>query len=350
MGPGNRPLDLDWIEDFLVLAEGGNFSRAAQARAIAQPAFSRHIRALEEWVGAELVDRSAHPATLTPAGRVFQPAALELLDGLTAARSKARAASRQDARSLQFAATHLLSLEFFPRWLASLEPHLEPGPIRMASDSSRACEDLLLQRRVDFVLCHGHASAPGRLDEASLPMRVLGTDWLLPLAAPDARGRPRHAFGEPEESAAPPPLAKASAEGGPAHAPDVLAYSESSALGRIVATHLRTAPGEAAWAAHEAGQAPLFTAHHAVLLKTLATEGRGVAWLPESLASEALRAGTLVAAAPAALSVLVEVRIYRQAGPMGDAAEALWALLSQPDAAGLPPLASAPGRARSPHQ
>ncbi|MDB5843756.1 MAG: transcriptional regulator, LysR family, partial [Polaromonas sp.] len=38
MGPVNRPLDLEWLEDFLALADSGNFSRAAQARAIAQPA------------------------------------------------------------------------------------------------------------------------------------------------------------------------------------------------------------------------------------------------------------------------------------------------------------------------
>ena len=56
MGPGNRPLDLEWLEDFLALAETGNFSRAAEARSIAQPAFSRHIRALEEWVGVDSYD------------------------------------------------------------------------------------------------------------------------------------------------------------------------------------------------------------------------------------------------------------------------------------------------------
>ena len=41
MGPDNRPLDVEWLEDFVALAESGNFSRAAEARAIAQPAFSR---------------------------------------------------------------------------------------------------------------------------------------------------------------------------------------------------------------------------------------------------------------------------------------------------------------------
>ena len=61
MGPDNRSLDLDWLEDFVALAETGNFSRAAEARAIAQPAFSRHIRSLEDWVGIDLIDRGTHP-------------------------------------------------------------------------------------------------------------------------------------------------------------------------------------------------------------------------------------------------------------------------------------------------
>ena len=71
MGPGNRNLDLEWLEDFIALAESGNFSRAAEVRAIAQPAFSRHIRGLEEWDGDDLFDRSAHPAALTGAGQRF---------------------------------------------------------------------------------------------------------------------------------------------------------------------------------------------------------------------------------------------------------------------------------------
>jgi hypothetical protein len=41
MGSDNRPLDLEWLEDFLALAETGNFSRAAEARVIA----SRRSRA-----------------------------------------------------------------------------------------------------------------------------------------------------------------------------------------------------------------------------------------------------------------------------------------------------------------
>ena len=57
-------LNLSWLDDFLALVESGNFSRAAEERHMTQPAFSRRIRALEEWLGTELFDRSSQPARL----------------------------------------------------------------------------------------------------------------------------------------------------------------------------------------------------------------------------------------------------------------------------------------------
>ena len=332
MGPGNRPLDLEWLEDFLALAETGNFSRAAEARSIAQPAFSRHIRALEDWVGVELFDRSAHPAALTPAGQRFQPLLEDLLARLEAARIKARAAHDLAAASLRFAATHVLSLTFFPRWLSGLESQLRLGPIQTMSDSSHACEDLMLQRRVQFVLCHGHADVPGRLDEAGYPVLRLADDWLLPVSAPrdGAPGQPRHAI----------------AAGDAEHAEDgkrerepvpVLAYSEASGLGRIMRARMRGVFGDAGGSSHAGGPAGtpavaqgvsvVFTAHHAALLKAMALEGRGVAWLPHSLIAPELQAGTLLAAAGSVdWNVPVEIRLYRQRAEMAPSAESLWDL------------------------
>lgn len=316
MGPGNRPLDLEWLEDFMALADTGNFSRAAEARAIAQPAFSRHIRSLEDWVGVELFDRSAHPAALTPAGQRFLPLLQNVLANLEAARIKARAAHDTAAASLRFAATHVLSLTFFPRWLVGMEAQLRMGPIQTMSDSSLACEDLMLQRRVQFVLCHGHAAVPGRLDEGQYPVLRLSDDLLRPVsaAAPDAPGQPLHRICQ--DSAVP-----------------VLAYSEASGLGRIMRSRMRGMFADGADAVHSPqpgmahGVAVVFTAHHAALLKTMALEGRGVAWLPHSLITEELRSGSLVPAGDDRWNVPVEIRLYRQRSEMAPAAEALWALV-----------------------
>ncbi|MBB3179218.1 LysR family transcriptional regulator [Variovorax sp. Sphag1AA] len=312
MGPGNRPLDLEWLEDFLALAESGNFSRAAQARNIAQPAFSRHIRALEEWVGVDLFDRSAHPAALTAAGRRFQPLLEDTLARLESARIKARAAHDQAAASLLFAATHVLSLTFFPQWLGGLESQLRLGPIQTISDSFHACEDLALQRRVQFVLCHGHREVPGRLDEAEFPMLRLSDDVLLPVSAPQgAAGGAMHSL-----DAADAPVS-------------VLAYSEPSGLGRIMRARMRQVFGDGTVPTLSQGVEIVFTAHHAALLKTMALEGRGVAWLPKSLIAAELKSGALVAAASAEWNVPVEIRLYRQRAEMAPAAEALWTLVQE---------------------
>jgi hypothetical protein len=65
------PMELIWLEDYLALAETLNFSRAAEARHVTQPAFSRRIRALEDWIGAALFTRTTHSVVLTPAGEHF---------------------------------------------------------------------------------------------------------------------------------------------------------------------------------------------------------------------------------------------------------------------------------------
>jgi LysR family transcriptional regulator, hypochlorite-specific transcription factor HypT len=297
MGPGNRPLDMDWLEDFLVLAATGNFSRAAQARSIAQPAFSRHIRALEEWVGVDLVDRSVHPAELTAAGARFLPLLKSVLADLEAARIKARAAHDEGAASLRLAATHVLSVFFFPRWLMGMEAGLRLGPVQTMSDSSRACEDLMLQRRVQFVLCYGHPDVPGRLDDGRYPVLHLGDDTLVPVSAAAADGQALHRIGN-------------------AGVLPVLGYSEASAIGRILAWRTHGAPVP--------GMSVVFTAHNAILLKTLALDGRGLAWLPRSLVADELREGRLCDAGDASWQVPIQIRLYRQPAEMAPVAEALW--------------------------
>ena len=65
-------MELKWLEDFVSLAETGSFSQSADQRFITQSAFSRRIRALEEWLGVRLIDRSTYPTQLTAAGHEFR--------------------------------------------------------------------------------------------------------------------------------------------------------------------------------------------------------------------------------------------------------------------------------------
>ena len=70
--------------------------------------------------------------------------------------------------------------------------------------------------------------------------------------------------------------------------------------------------------------APVFTAHLATLLKSMALEGRGVAWLPRSLIEDELRDARLVPAGGGDWSIGIEIRLFRRAGAELPAAEAFW--------------------------
>src|SRR3954462_10393436 len=102
-------MNLSWLDDFLALVASGNFSRAAEERHMTQPAFSRRIRALEEWLGTDLFDRSSQPAGLTAAGEWFQVTARDQLARVARIPGESRTVAQVHSTALRFAATHALS-------------------------------------------------------------------------------------------------------------------------------------------------------------------------------------------------------------------------------------------------
>jgi DNA-binding transcriptional LysR family regulator len=168
-------MNLIWLEDFLALVSTGNFSRAAEERHMTQPAFSRRIRALEEWLGVVLVDRTTHPAVLTEAGEWFRSVAQELLARVAQVPDEARAIADASSATLRIAATHALSFTFLPSWLRSLESKMAIGPIQLVSDVMQQCEALMVQGRVQFLLCHSHDQVPMSLDANHYRSAVGGT-------------------------------------------------------------------------------------------------------------------------------------------------------------------------------
>ncbi|HYG44961.1 MAG TPA: LysR substrate-binding domain-containing protein [Bordetella sp.] len=293
-------MNLSWLEDFLALAASGNFSRAAQERHMTQPAFSRRIRALEDWLGVTLFDRTTHPVSLTETGDWFRTTAQEILGRVARVPDEARAVAAAGAATLRFAATHALSLTFLPQWLRGLESRAAIGPIQLVSDMLQQCEAWMQQGRVQFLLCHTHAQAPGRLDAPTYRSLRIGTDTLVPVCAPDRAGRPRQALSAHARKTVP-----------------MLAYSAESGLGRLVRALLGPA-------LQQARVEPVFTAHLAAVLKSMALDGRGVAWLPLSLVEAELRDKRLVEAGDASWRLATDIRLFRPDAALAPAAEAFW--------------------------
>src|ERR1700716_481427 len=121
--PSDPKMELKLLEDFIALAHCHSFSRAAEVRNITQSGLSRRIRALERWMGAELVDRGGYPPALTAAGRLFHGVAEDVLQKLLDTRAVIRTEQRLPDKGIKIAAGHTIALSFLPGWLNTVSAH-----------------------------------------------------------------------------------------------------------------------------------------------------------------------------------------------------------------------------------
>ena len=89
-------LGLKRLRSFIVAAEEENVGRAARRLRLAQPALTRQLRALEDEVGAQLLERHPRGVRLTPAGAAFLQHAQRVVAAADdAVRSAREAAARR---------------------------------------------------------------------------------------------------------------------------------------------------------------------------------------------------------------------------------------------------------------
>ena len=299
-------MEIKWLEDFLSLVETRSFSRSAEQRHITQPAFSRRIRALEAWLGADLIDRTSYPTRLTPAGENFHSHAVALLTAANVARAEARGETPLAQDTLRFALPHTLALTFFPMWLASIEAGFGPVASRLVATNVHDAVMALVEGGCDLLICYHHPRQPVQLDPARYEMLLLGREALRPYSAcaPGTAGGRAGAplYVLPGRAGQPLPY---------------LAYSPNAYLARMADLALE--------GAHKrAYLRKIYETDMAEGLKVMALEGHGIAFLPQSAVTRELKQKQLAAAGGAEWQVEMEVRIYRERQGSTPFVERLW--------------------------
>lgn len=107
-------MDTQNLEAFLLVAERGSFSGAAEALHLTQPAVSKRIAALEKQLGDRLFDRIGRCVTLTEAGRALLPHARAISGHLRRARQSISDLSGDVAGGLQLGTSHHIGLHRLP--------------------------------------------------------------------------------------------------------------------------------------------------------------------------------------------------------------------------------------------
>jgi DNA-binding transcriptional LysR family regulator len=261
-------LDLNWLRDFECLARTLNFTRAANERNITQSAFSRRIKALENWVGAPLINRAQYPVQLTEAGIQFLPTALAAVSQLNEQRQMIRDADRGGRRFLRFSALHTISVNYLALRIDRLQEEMPDLYTRVVSDSLSTCCELLVEGAVDIMLCYYHETVSPRIDETAFARRDMLTDWLIPVAASTAAREQSWSLGDSSDASIP-----------------YLAYEPSTFLGMVVDSMLegRVLNAEA-----------IYVDGLVETIKRRVLRGSGFAWMPQTAVADELAEGRLV--------------------------------------------------------
>jgi DNA-binding transcriptional LysR family regulator len=119
-------MDLRHLRYFTCVAEELHFGRAAQRLGISQPPLSQQIRALEEELGVQLLERTSRRVRLTEAGRQFLPEARATLSQAAQAAQTARIAHRGEMGRLRLGFS--TSVPFIPRVVEALSRFREAYP------------------------------------------------------------------------------------------------------------------------------------------------------------------------------------------------------------------------------
>ena len=276
------------LQDALTLIEEGTMSAAAARRNVTQPAFSRRIKALEEWLGVTLVERFANRVELTNDLIDREGELRAILSSLVKLKSTASPAKNKLIIGVQ----HSLAASVFPEIYQKISHISAVDSIRLRTRNQDEIITLFLKREVDLILSYQSHDGPRLPFDSTVVQRTWRRDVLIPVVG----GGLRFKISNQKE---PPPGTK------------ILRYPSGSEFGRIIGLENST---QLIVNDSESYIETAFAASVMALVKL----GAGVGWVPQSLARDELRRGELITVSPKfgriPIDVILSTRIDNNLG------------------------------------
>lgn len=291
-------METKWLKDFLMLAETGNFTRAAENLNSSQTALSRRIQSLEAWLGVKLVDRTLFPTRLTPEGEVFRRSAEDILKQINEARAEVSGVPRVD--QLRIALPYAVATASFPEWwkrqshALTLSCKIELGNVH---DMMMA----LATETVDLLICFQHPEQMVHLDTKAFEMKELWRESIAPYAS-SASGLPDDVFRISRSDRRVP----------------LLMYSRGVYIGALVDRMIENA-------GFDVHARTLAECDMSDVLREMAAQGLGIAWLPEGSACKA--GDALVRLDEPALTSTLTIAAWRKRANTRPVLETIWSRL-----------------------
>ena len=174
---------LEGIKIFLRVVESGSFSAVARELGTGQPAISKHVAALEEHLGAQLLMRTSRSLSLTEAGRDFYESAVRLISDLEAAESRIGSGQASPSGVVRVTAAHAFSRLFVVPKLPLFRERYPKVVVEMLV-SERTSN--LVEEGIDLAIRNGS------LSDSSLIARKIGVSAIIRRGVdgvPETQGR-----------------------------------------------------------------------------------------------------------------------------------------------------------------
>lgn len=148
------------LRAFVALVHTRNFTRAAAACHLSQPAFSAVIQTLEEQAGVRLFTRTPRSVSLTPEGLLLEAAANRLLLDFDRAFDELEDHVQKRKGRISFATLPSLAGGEFPPVIAEFRERYPGIEIDLKDVTADVCLELLRAEQVEFVVSAAVAPAP----------------------------------------------------------------------------------------------------------------------------------------------------------------------------------------------
>jgi DNA-binding transcriptional LysR family regulator len=276
-------MELKWLDDYIALIETGTFSAAAERRHISQPAFSRRIQLLEEWLGVPLIDRSRKPLQFTPVAADNQAEFRKLVARIYEFRAVLKSEAL-DSADITIAAQHTLAAAYVPAFLERLRGLSPDQKFRLRSENRSDSVAMLVRGQAEILITYDTPQASCFVPEQLAVRHVLGQDHLMLVACPELHGQLSQAV---EGDAVP-----------------MLCYPPDSYFGQVIRADVLPA------LMRRQQVIVRCISEFAMSLRELALIGQGAAWLPASLIQGDLRHGKLLPLDQLGSSVSMDIVVF----------------------------------------
>lgn len=181
-----QPLDTVKLRTFVIIAETGSFTQAAEQLNLTQPTVSQQIAILEKQLGLSLFVRHPRHLTLTTAGETLLQYAERILALCEDAIQSTREAADLAERIIHLGVGHTMAIYLLPKLLHEFRRLHPEIVVRIRVGNTRDLLTATADGQVDLALVGSPAQHP------QLTITCFRHDELVVIVAPDDpwRGRP----------------------------------------------------------------------------------------------------------------------------------------------------------------